>query len=95
MQEMRGETILGWDCEWFDLWGKSCIAHLIQIGGESKVWIVDGVWLAKQSNQEESDVLFSLLFESQTIVHVFMGKEDIRYLKKWVCKEAFTVASRV
>ena len=81
VQEMRGETVLGWDCVWFELWGGKSISHLIHIGGESKVWIVDGVWLEEEANQEAGDVLFSYLFESQTIVHVFMGRDDFHHLK--------------
>ena len=81
VEEMRGETVLGWDCEWFELRKGDNIAHLIQIGGEAKVWIVDGVWLEKEANQEEGDVLFSYLFESQTIAHVFLGREDFQHLR--------------
>ena len=93
VQEMRRETVLGWDCEWFMLRKSDCVAHVIQIGGEAKVWVVDGVWLENEANQEQGDVLFSYLFESQTITHVFMGKDDFFHLNKWGWSAVLSVVS--
>ena len=81
---MVEEGVLGWDGEWFDPFATSSFMHTIQISGEKRIWIIDGVWMIEAEEEERNAInsLLSILMANKFITHVFMGKDDIMKLQK-------------
>lgn len=75
------ERVLGWDSEWFAPIISPSYPHLLQISGEKRVWIIDGIWLKNEKTGEANSIL-SVLTNFRSIFHVFKGGEDVNLLKK-------------
>ena len=81
--EMEMEPVLGWDCEWISI-DRDTVAHTIQIAAAQKVWIIDGVWLMENPDDEvQANELFDYLFKHSEHCNIFLGAEDTKVLKRY------------
>ena len=78
---MLQEKVLGWDSEWFAPFTNPIAPEILQISGEKRIWIIDGIWM-RNLHSEKLDSLLSILLHS-SILHVFKGSDDIKLLREY------------